>query len=417
MGKATTAIVLFTKKIKQDGTYPVKLRVTYNRKQKYYGVEFSCTTDDFNKIMQKNPRGAFKDVRSKLNDKEKAARKIIENITDFSFTLFEKHYLSVKSDLNNVYSAFEAFISELSKEGRETTAITYRCALNSLKKYKSNLLFTDVTPEFLKGYDLWMRRNDNSKTTISIYLRCLRAMFNKAIDEKVVKESQYPFNRQGRSGKGYTIPQSANIKKALSLSDISLIFNYKVLAGTPEHKAHDLWIFSYLCNGMNLKDMALLKYSNIKNDMIIFERAKTATTNAKPVTIRIPLNDKIIEVIKMWGNKPALPDQYIFPILKNNLKAIDVVRRIRQAVKNINKYMKRIGKELNIESKITTYVARHSYATVLKRAGVSAEFISEALGHSNLKTTNNYLDSFEDGHAQKQNEHLTNFSSVELNLN
>ena len=142
-----------------------------------------------------------------------------------------------------------------------------------------------------------------------------------------------------------------------------------------------------------------MKYKNIDfaNENITFFRAKTertSTVNIKPITIVLLSEIKVI--IDRWGNQPQYPDNYVFPILKANYSVEQQHARIKQTVKDINKYIDRIAKSVGITKKITTYTARHSFSTVLKRSGASIEFISESLGHSNIRTTESYLDSFED---------------------
>jgi integrase/recombinase XerD len=108
------------------------------------------------------------------------------------------------------------------------------------------------------------------------------------------------------------------------------------------------------------------------------------------------LTPEINAIIEKWGTKPISPESYVFPILKPGITPEEELAKVRQATKTLNTYIKRIAAELEIEKDVSSYTARHSYSTVLKRAGVSTAFISEALGHKDEKTTQNYLDSFED---------------------
>jgi integrase len=147
---------------------------------------------------------------------------------------------------------------------------------------------------------------------------------------------------------------------------------------------------------MNIADIARLKYSDISGNKLVFVREKTKQSSRRAqrpiVVMLIPQSQ---EIIKKWGNKP-FKENYIFDII-NNEDSIETKRaKIKQKVKLTNKYMKRIATALNIEGSITTYWARHTFSTVLKQSGASIEFISEALGHTSIQTTQNYLDSFAD---------------------
>ena len=292
-------------------------------------------------------------------------------------------------------------------------SVAFECSLNSLKEYtgKDKFPFDHVTVKFLKDYEKWMLHHEikvtidktkiieNSRTTVGIYLRNVRTVFNQVKPFGVL----YPF---GKSKQGlYSIPKGKNTKKALTQADVSKIANYQAATGTMEQRSRDYWLFSYLCNGINIKDMARLKYENIKGDKITLIRAKTADTTEDEATIQIMITRQIGRIIDRWGNKPANHDEYIFPILTKGMNPQDEYRAIQQAVQTINKNMTNICNDLKLD-RVTTYGARHSFATVLKRSGASVEFISESLGHRNKQTTQNYLANFEDEEKRKWAEML-----------
>ena len=148
---------------------------------------------------------------------------------------------------------------------------------------------------------------------------------------------------------------------------------------------------------MNIKDIALLKYENISGDEIHFIRSKTIhSTIEKQRSIQIYLHDELKNIITKWGNPDQKLSHFIFDILDpEDLSPMQISRDVSQAVKVINKYMKRIAECLGLERIPTCMFARHTYSTVLKRANVPIEMISESLGHTSVKTTEIYLDSFE----------------------
>jgi len=357
------------------------------------GKSFSFTEEDFKKIKCEKPRGKYKEIALLLNAMENKAINIIESLPIFSFEQFEKKFFNDNNNQDDdVFSLLKNTIQELKAEGRISTAVGFESTLKSLISFtnKKTLLIEDITPTFLEQYEKWMIDNGKSITTIGIYLRNLRIIVRKAIREGITK-MEYPFGENK-----YQIPAGRNIKKALTIHEVGLIMNYKAVEGSNEHKYRDFWIFSYLGNGINVKDIAKLKYKNIDHEVITFIREKTKRErkkNLRPITI--VLTPLIKGIIDFWGNKPAYPEQYIFPILEPNLTPDQEYKRIHQTTKMINKYVGQIAKKVGIMSKVTSYTARHSFATVLKRSGASIEFISESLGHSNLQTTENYLADFE----------------------
>ena len=157
--------------------------------------------------------------------------------------------------------------------------------------------------------------------------------------------------------------------------------------------------------------MARLKYNNISDDFATFFRAKSERIKRVIEPVRAPLNEITNAIIKKHGNKriAGQDDVYIFPILQPRISAQREYELIQQATGLINDHMKLIADELGITAKVTTYTARHTFSTVLKRSGASIEYISEALGHSDIKTTQNYLASFEDDTKKQTNSVLANF--------
>ena len=409
MTSAKTATVLDTRKIKKDNTYPVKLRVTFERKQKYYPTPYDLTKKGFERVMfSKRLTDNEKILKKKITAFENKAIEIIKDLPVFTWKAFEKHYYTNRGAKDSINAAFTDYAAELREAGRIGTAVSYECAQGSLNSFIPGAKFADITPDFLRKYEKWMLNKGNSITTVGIYLRSLRTLFNNAIAEGMLTKEYYPFGK-----KRYEIPTGNNIKKALSLKDIASIYYYKPEPGTYTDMAKDYWLFMYLCNGINVKDMCLLKYENIKGEVLEFERAKTIRTKRKVEPIRISLVDDAKDVIKKWGNKTIDPKTYIFPILTNGITPERERHLIQLITRVINNHMKAIAKDLDIKSAVTTYAARHSFATVLRNSGASTEFISEALGHTNVKTTQNYLAGFEDEKKKETVKALTAFKSLQ----
>jgi integrase len=426
--RATVSLYYDKRRKNPLGFAPVKLLVFYNRKPKYYTIRYHkypnyermrdelperlkfdlkqtiwLNGQDWSRIQRKGSTEPYSTLNDYFNHYLDEARDAILKIQsdEFSFEAFENIFFG-RTDSGDILSELETRSNELKTEGRISTSIGYACTKHSLKLFtgKDKIPIKSITVKFLKQYEEWFLQpiitkdsiRYKSKTTVGIYLRNVRAMYRKAIRDGIAPSDSYPFGE----GK-YQIPTGKNIKKALTQADVKRILNFEVEPGSTEHFCRDLWIFSYLCSGANIKDIARLKYKNIDGDIIVFERAKTAREKRNdPKLIKVAIHKVAGRILDTWGNKPAKPEQYIFPILKLGLTPTDEYKAIYQAVKNTNKYMKRIAGELGLNVNLTTYVARHTYATVLKRSGVSMEYISETLGHSDMKTTKNYLDSFED---------------------
>jgi len=403
----TVTIVPDKRRIKDDVTYPLKLRITFQGNRKYYATGYNASLNDYLLMKENKVRGELKKTNLALTEIQINAQKCCDSLESFSFLKFEALFFPKKVSITNLQSAFDSYISELRENGQIGTAASYSCASVSLHKYKAGLKFEHLTPEFLRSYEHWFVDKGKSITTVGIYLRSLRAVMNVAMQQGMMSNTDYPFGKRK-----YIIPTGRNIKKALTLEEIAKIYNYVTEPGSVNDMCRDYWIFIYLCNGLNVKDLCLLTYKNIVGDFIVFNRAKTNTARrSNPEPIRIALKEDSKRIISKWGQHQFSPDRYIFPYLKIGMTPQKQRDNIDLLIHLINEHMKQIAVELGIHKPITTYYARHSFATILKNSGVSTEFISEALGHTSLETTKNYLAGFEQDAIRKTTDVLTSFKN------
>ena len=403
----TVAIVPDKRRIKDDVTYSLKLRVTYKGNRKYYATGFNASLNDYSLMMENKARGELKKMNFALREIQINAQKCCDSLESFSFLKFEALFFPKKLVITNLQSAFDSYFQELEANEQIGTAISCSCACVSLHKFKAGLKFEHITPEFLRSYERWFLAQGKSITTVGIYVRVLRAVINVSIREGVMELEDYPFGKRK-----YIIPSGRNIKKALTIEEIAKIYNYETESGSVNDMCRDYWIFIYLCNGLNVKDLCLLTYKNIQGDFIIFNRAKTIRSRrSNPEPIRIALKDDSKRIIAKWGQRELSQDTYIFPYLQPAMTPQKQRDNIGLLVHLINEHMKQIAIELEIFKPITTYYARHSFATILKNSGVSTEFICEALGHTSLQTTKNYLAGFEQDAIRKTTDVLTSFKN------
>lgn len=405
MNQATVNSTIDRTHPRKDGTCSIYIRVTFQRKKKEYPTGITMKPAEYDRIMKAQRRKSADMVQyNRIMTFFTKAASIIEGLTVFTFTQFENLYLSNTEAADSIKAGFERHIEELKYQKRIGSAVSYETALKSIEGFKSGLKYADITATFLKRYEAAMLEAGKTKATVGIYLRSLRAIMNRAdIDRKL-----YPF---GTGKNKYSIPIGRNIKKALTLDEISKIYNYEAEAGTTKAMAKDYWVFIYLCNGLNVKDLCLLKWKNIEGDILRYERAKTSRSKKDAEMIVVSLKTEAKAIISRWGLPSLNSDTYVFPHLNKSMTAEREREIYQQLTKTINKYMKLIAAELKINKEVTTYFARHSFATVLRNSGASMEFISSALGHSDMKTTKNYLAGFEQETIHKTTDALTAFAN------
>lgn len=389
--KPTVKLILRKDKLSKDGLHPIFLRITFNRKVKYYVLKgeqetLTCELKKWNDVLGRYNRN--KELNLYLDQYELRANEVIRELekSDFTFRHFEEKYFK-NYDETEVVSFFNGIIGKLSLEKKHGTSDVYRDTRNRILEFKPKISFQEINYRFLDEFEKYLIAQGNSASTVSIYLRTLRAAYNKAIIADVVKMDLYPFKKfKIRTGKAS--------KRALTKKDMQLLINYKAKKGTRKWHSLNYFVFSYLCRGMNMKDIALLKWKDhIIGDRIVYVRAKTINTKNSQDHNIIKIEPEIERILNHFSKK----NEYVFPILEPGLSELTIRYRIKGTLKKINKDIKEIASELKIDcaDQITHYWARHTYATTLKRSGISTAVISEALGHSSEATTKAYLDKFE----------------------
>ncbi len=408
--KISTAIILFKKRAKNNGKYPAKLRLTYNRNQRYFSIDtkervYEFTPNEFEKIVSPKPRGEYKNIALEFSIIEEKARKIIERLPDFSFEDF-KTLWGIIGATSNIITFFDERIKLLEEQENEQRWLFHGAKKQLLLFFKKDKFidFRQITPLKLEKFEKWMLEEGIKISSVSTYIGTIRAMFNVAISRFAISEEIYPF------GKGkYLLPQVTNKKRALPTKDIKAIFQYKTLPFSSVDFAKDFWLFTYLGNGINMVDICRLKWENISKDTFSFIRQKTKEKNKGQQKVTVAITKDIKRIIEKWGNKDKSPDNFVFPFLTKGLSKKQITHKVSYRVAKVNKGLEEICSDLGIEKKLTTYSARHSFATTLKRGLISTEYISESLGHASIEITKRYLDSFENEQRHEIAKRLTAF--------
>jgi len=398
----TVAPMLDTAHPKKSGKCPVKIRVTYKRTRWYYPTGKDMTDEEWAALPTTKAR-MFVAVRKDIESSYQIVRSAVEELAasgGFSLDALNVRLKGVTSDTLN--TAFKAKIDGFRQRGQVGTAMVYDTIIKGIERFAGHRIqFSVITQSWIGRYVNFLNEEGKKQTTVAIHLRHLRAVLNDARRCGVITDAQYPFGR-GR----YEIQEGEGRKLALTLDQIGQIARYDD-GSEVTTKYRDYWLFLYLCNGINVADFVRLRYRDIVNGEICFVRQKTKHTTKVRKEIQVIIVPQMQTIIDRWGNIPA-PDNFIFPVLDGKEDAMRRKLKTQYLTRAINKRMHAIGEALGIGS-ISTYTARHSFATVLKRAGANIAYISESLGHSDLKTTENYLASFEREERVKNAELLTRF--------
>ncbi len=320
--------------------------------------------------------------------------------------------LDMKVDFDNLFdltskctpqlvdSYFERQIAAMKQAGKINTAIKYTATRTSLVKFHpAKLRFEDITPNLLVDFETFLRGEGNQSNSIATKFSVLKAVYNKAVADKIFLCKENPFVLY-KVGQHWTQTR----KRAVHKEDIQRLIQAELpITKSPYTEfARDIFLFSYFSAGINFKDIATLRYNDMEEDRIFYRRHKTG----KAMTCRLHPQAKAI--IARYAHSEAMQEDYIFPILDCHIHRTEqqIHNRVHKVLIHINRELKEWSKRLGLVTNLTTYVARHTYATVLKRSGVSVALISESLGHSDLSTTQIYLDSFENSQIDAAMQHL-----------
>lgn len=404
--KSTINVVCYKSKTLANGEHPLMVRVSKDGKKKYQSLGISV-----------NPKyWDFKKSKPKPNcpNKELIQKIILEKETEYQKQVLElqsdrKDYtatslLSVVSDKNKIYrktvdTFYRELIEKYNSSGSRGNALVYKDSYNSLKTFMNgnlDLYFNEIDINWLNQYEDWLRSKKCAETSISLSFRTLRSAFNKAIEAKIVRGELYPFYSFKISKFDVSTQKRAISKDAiLDIMNLDLSKDRYYMGFSK-----DIFLFSYLCGGINITDIAHLKAENIKESRLSYIRKKTKKK------IEFPIVESAMKIIDKHNCSSTTG--YIFPILDNSIHKTEIQKynRIHKVMRKVNVALKEISKEINQEINLTTYVARHTYATVLKRSGVNTSIISESLGHSSEKVTQIYLDSFENSQIDEAMKNL-----------
>lgn len=395
---------VITARIRQDGTAQIYLRVTKNKKSSYIATGLLVMAIDFDnkvgfckeKFKDQKKVVEYKKVNMLINEKiaehkatlldiddldrleELTAKKIVTDIKSKKL----KNSLGVVEHTKNI----ELYYLNLNRIGNSRQ---YRTAANSFKKFlkntynESDITFKELTNNILDEYIDYLNVNHIHHNTILKYVITLQAAYNKGIkDKKIEQKKENPFENINLN-KNRVIPKH----RALSSTEIESIKNYKPLED--EELSYNVFLFSYFNRGITWKDICLLKKEDVKASTITYSRKKTGGNFVQSI------HPSTVYIVDNYINNSDT--EFLFPFIENKqYTAVQLDKRVKYCCQRVNEQLKAIGVKLKLSLPLTTYVARHSYATTLIRSNVNPKMIQNALGHSDLKITQSYINQFND---------------------
>ena len=371
-------LVLYKSKTLADGSHPVMVVTNEGGKRVYRSTGIGVRESDWNPKKQCLRKSAS-DSLYRWNKIVTAMSAIIASISNPEPE--EPKQLTIGQYIENL-------LWEQGQKNQIGNQSVYLTARNELRHYLGFWMkepFSAINEQLLETIATKMKERGCKDSTIHNRLRTIRAIYNRAVKDGHANASENPFAH-------FSLTQfkEKTMNRCISKEQVKAVIGYKLQYGDTQKTelARDVFAFAYLCGGVPFYDLCNLTKDNIVGTALTYTRQKTHQK------IKIGIPDEAMGIIKRYAAKSK---GYLFPILNVAVHKTEVQKRdrIKKTYSGLNRELKKIGKHLELPIPLTTYVARHSFATVLKREGVPLEIISEALGHQSMETTKVYLDSFD----------------------
>ncbi len=391
----TWGVLLYTSKTLANGEHPIVIRLYDGVKRKHISIGYSSNKSEWDEKKQRPKKNHrfYGDIMTILDAKIAEVSKLnaLNAIADSSLKVNEVAKKIIKGSGGNttLFSFFKEYEKELFSKNQITYSKTFKFTRNSLTKFtqERDPKFSEIDLDFLNRYELYLKRSGVKITTVSVYFRTFRTLFKVAIERDLASETNYPFKKFNFSD--YNDPETSN--RGVDRKELAKLFELKIKKTDKKYLSLQLFKFSYFAAGMNFIDMALLQWKNITKDSIEYVRTKTSKN------ITIGLNATLKDILKEYKPKTySTPDSYVFPVLdihygNSTEQQTAKYNRIATMRGYFNRDLKSLAKKAKLNTNLTSYTARHSFAYNSYNYGIEKKYIGEALGHRFEKVTNKYI--------------------------
>lgn len=357
-----------------------------------YQCEWDVQTENIVILHDSERKAELLLMKSTIDCELKKRKEIISNMERANDDFSLSELCAVFSKLTTCKTVFTFLQKQISRQEqmlRLGTAKNYTSAYMRFKEFRKggDLTFEQLSPNMIEEYEAWLTNRGLKQNTIRFYLRTLNALFGKAANEQLLVENRSLFSRVHLS-------YVRTAKRAISETDIRTIQKMQFTRGSIMAFARDIFMFSFYMRGMPFVDIAFLKKSDLKNGMLSYCRRKTNQH------LIVAWENELQEIVERYAHLTE-HSPYMLPIIKKTDGT--EYRQYQQMQENVNRALKRIGSSIGLKIPLTTYVARHSWASIARNMNVPICVISEGMGHQSYKTTQVYLDSLDTSKINEAN--------------
>lgn len=408
MSAPKIAIVYYTYKKYADGTHPIMIRITANRKARYISTGYSVKPEnwdeenncllesrvknDLSKKVLSNAKAINSDIEQKLSD-------VIRVKQQVSLTDGIQSSQHIKDKATNKYNASSDFfvysntiVLDLAERNKISTSKNYLSVIRRMEGFvkTKSLLFSDLTVDFLKQYQTYLIKEGIKGNTSNFHLKTVRSIIYKAMNESepLMAQDKNPFLR-------FKMKNSVTEKETLSMQEIEKIKRLKLKAPEQQKQinARNYYLFSFNNAGIRISDLMLLKNNNIIDGRLHYEMGKTGHFKS------IKLNAESKAIIKQYKKRGSKPEAFLFPILDSDIdysNALVLRKKLDSKASGINDELKVLASLAKLNKRLHFHSSRHSFANIARKKKADLYSISKALGHKSLKVTEMYLASFDE---------------------
>ncbi|MDQ3192364.1 MAG: site-specific integrase [Bacteroidota bacterium] len=375
----------------RNGLFEIYIRIQDGAKKKRIKANIAVEKKQF-KSKNHNMKWVVNHPNShKLNSDLKA---LIEEYEDLLFNgSVEKKILTPETVIhsankgsisNSLVKYWELKISQMLEYNQRKG---YSSGLNNWNSYTTkeklgDLDFKQISFTILKGFENFLYKKELTSSSVYSNLKRIRALFNSAIKEGILNPGDYIF-------KSYTMPRAAKAKKErLDIEELKAFAEQEYTDGSLIKTVQQAFLLSFNMAGVRIEDVLTLKWSYVKNERIEYQMIKTDSWNSFKLTPQIK---KILEYFKSISTGSI----YIVPILEDGVEKLEnefYKKEISRKTALVNKYLKKIAKDAEIDKKVSSHIARHTFASIaIKKSNGDVNFLQNALKHSSLTITQGYL--------------------------
>lgn len=388
---ASVTIVYRKDKLNKKNEAPIHYRIIKDRKTSYIATGYSVNIDDWDeankKIKSKGRGGDHKETTAKKNAIiSKRYSDIQKEVIDLEI---QRKHISSKNvkDLvfgkrpEDFYAFADTIVNGYELDNKPGTYSRTKSVIKKMKEYAPELNFNEITPKFLSEYEQYLKiKKRNSINTIHANLKFIRLVFNKAFEMDMIDLSLSPFLK-------YKMKTEKTQREYLTEEELEEFYKVATDKGTRMDLHKDMFVFSAYSGGLRVSDMLQLQWKHFDGVNINFTIKKTNNQ----LSIKIP--NKGLEILEKYKKGESKSNDYIFDLLPPNtfkLTAKEIDDAISSSTAYINKNLKLIAKEAEIEKNISFHIARHTWATRALRKGISIDKVSKLMGHAAIKETQIY---------------------------